>query len=166
MEIKYVIVAFNKPGIPTFYPLDAEDIMGYFVSKAFVVSDEIKMDREGNEYHVYDVVLPYGDLRGKINTPEYNKYGNLINGTRIYEVYDSLEEAEAVRDKLNVELRNQKILCAYEKYAGTNIRRKKIEEASSTFDYYLNECEEYEMALQSLTSTLTNKSLLQKKSTN
>lgn len=158
-DIKYVVVAFNQPGIPTFYPIDAEDTMGYFVSKAFIVTDEIKLDREGNEYHIYDVVLPYGDLRGKMNTPEFNEYGNLINGVRIYEVYDSLKEAEEVRDKLNLELRNKKILCAYEKYAGTRIRRKKIEEASSTFDYYLNECEEYEMALQSLTSNLYNKKL-------
>ena len=35
-DIKYVVVAFNQPGIPTFYPIDAEDTMGYFVSKAFI----------------------------------------------------------------------------------------------------------------------------------
>ncbi len=153
-DIKFVVCTLANPGFPTFYPIDAESIMGYFVSKAFVVSEETKYDRKGQEYKVYDVVLPYGDLRGEMSFPEFNKYGNLINGTRIYEVYDSRKEAEDERDKQNLELRNQKILCAYEKYAGTNMRRKKIEEASSTFDYYLNECEEYEMALSSLTSNL------------
>ncbi len=155
-DVKFVVVALNKLGMPTFYPIEVEDLMGYYVSKAFIASDEVKYDGHGQEYHVYDVVLPYGDLRKKeMTVPEYNEHGNLTNATRIYEVYDSLEEAEKVRDGFNGELLKQKVLSAYEKYAGTNERRKKIEEASATFDYYLNQCEEYEMALQSKTSAMT-----------
>ena len=158
-DIKYVVAALVNPGFPTFYPIDAENVMGYYVSKAFVVSEETKYDRRGEEYKVYDIVLPYGDLRGEVSYPEFNKCGNLINGYRVYEIYDSRKEAEEVRDKLNINLRSKKILSAYEKYASNNLRRKKIEEVNSTFDYYLNECEEYELALLNLTSKLNNQKL-------
>ena len=64
-DVKFVVVALNKLGMPTFYPMEVEDVMGYYVSKAFIASDETKYDSQGREYHAYDVVLPYGDLRKK-----------------------------------------------------------------------------------------------------
>ena len=57
-DIKYAVAVFNRPGRLSFYPSKEENIIGYVASKVYVVSEETKYSK-GEEYQVYDVVLPY-----------------------------------------------------------------------------------------------------------
>jgi len=154
-DIKYAIAVLNNPGKLSFYPYDEKSMVGYVVSKVFVVSEETKY-KDGEEYKVYDVVLPYENIGNERFMPLFNKHGNAVNTTRIYRVYDSYESAKEECDELNSKLKFKAVAEAYSAPYGTYNER--VERAQKKFRANMNECNTFETIINERSKDLEVKS--------
>ena len=156
-DIKYAIAVLDKHNRLSFYPYKKEDMVGYVISKVFVVSEETKYNENG-EYNVYDVVLPYNNLGSQRDYPFFVEDGNSVYSTRIYRVFDSYDEAKEEVDKLNESLKYQALADVYKTKTIFLTHQDKIEEASKLFKQRLNKCHIFESILDEYTKDLKVKS--------
>ena len=165
--IKYVVITMYHPGYSSILSDEGKSVMGYIVGKAIVAEETIRYRKDGKSDKIYNVVVPYTDLRSKIITlPKYDAYGKLLNGTLIYEVFDSFERASEYSDELNDSLRERVSMKVFQNYYGKREYKTILEEELAKYEYYLNECKEYEQNLLSKEVDLvveSNKKTLKRK---
>ena len=142
-EIKYAIAVFNKAGKISFHPLREDSLIGYIVTKVYVVSHEIFYDN-GDKYVIYDAVLPYENMSKERHYPEYDKYGNVVNAERIENVYDSYDEAKTECDKMNGKIKFKMVSEVYSKPYIYGLYVDKIDNAAKHFKELMNECKTIE----------------------
>ena len=148
---KYAIGSLVKPGMVKFNAEEDLDVMGYFVTKVFLI-DEIKKYRDGKHiFSEYQVVYPYKKIRsGEEELPEYDKDGKVINSIVVFNVYDGKTEAELNRDELNSRLVDRKLVTTYEKNYSNRKCRRIVEQAHMEALCDIEECLEFELNLSSI----------------
>lgn len=148
-SVKYVILSVIKPGYINVGVKNDNNVMGYIVSKAFLV-DEVKIYSKDNNDYLYAVAMPYRDIKdNEIVYPEYNEFNDVSNGYIVDMVFDSEYKAREYANKLNTCLRDNKLLNIYGKYKNSKRLKNKMEKAKEDFDYDMNTCYELESELLS-----------------
>lgn len=78
------------------------DVVGYFVSKVYVVGETVRYFDDGTSKKQYQIVFPYLNrtelLQGQRHVPEYDYDGTCSNARCVSEIFDSYEEAKQASD--------------------------------------------------------------------
>ncbi len=148
---KYAIGCLIKPGMVTFSAQDDLDVMGYFVSKVFLVGEDKIYNKGEYSHSIYKVVFPYQNLRsGEETLPEFDELGNVTNAIIVYDIYDSRTQANIVKDKLNNGLAERKQIIAYENNYYKRNCRKIVEQVREEAFRDIDDCFEYELNIESI----------------
>ena len=145
---KYAVGSLIKPGMVKFGCSEDLNVMGYFVSKVYVV-EELKIENVKDV--LYKIVFPYPDLRSGVEVkPELNDKGEVINSVLSFDVYDDKDKAVMSRDMLNRSLFDRKLINVYEKNYSNRNCRKIFEQEREKAQNDLDECFEYERNLEAI----------------
>ena len=85
-------------------------IVGYIVSKCYIICDKLRYFEDGSRKREYEVVFPYQkkDITRRDDWqrvyPEFTYNNQCKNATEVSEVFDSFEDASNLKDKLNKDI--------------------------------------------------------------
>lgn len=125
------------------------EVVGYIVSKCYVVSKKESYLEDGSEKREFEVVFPYQKTDYmRIHDfnrvyPEFNYNGNCVNSNIVNELYDNFDNAKEVAEKLNGDILsyNLGMISFRDKERRENIK-KEHEERMTRFKYLERKIEE------------------------
>ena len=125
------------------------DVVGYIVSKCYVVSKKVSYLEDGSEKREFEVVFPYQKTDyTRIHDfnrvyPEFNYNGNCVNSNIVGELYDDFDDAKEVVEKLNIDILsyNLEMISFRDKERRENIK-KEHEERMTRFKFLESRIEE------------------------
>ena len=103
-------IVYTLMKITDYTDWDVEETVGYVVSKAYLVSENVIYSGDGNIHSKYSVVFPYHSINDiKLNKRHYPEYGignheECYNSSTVDILYSSFEEADLQATILNKEL--------------------------------------------------------------
>ena len=123
--VKYVVMYMTKPGFAYIYEKEKINIMGHFVSYAYLINEVINKDGTRS----YNVVIPFFNNGKEENAPLFDEKGNLLNGVFVSEIYDTRDKAIAKKNQLNEVLINEKLSYEYNLHKSARDVIKKVDVA-------------------------------------
>ncbi len=147
-QTKYAIGCLVKPGMVSFNDEEETNVMGYFVTRVYLVEESTRY-YETFSSKLYRIVFPYSDIRsGKEVKPEYDIYGKPLNAKVVYDIYNTRFEATLNREQLNKSLVESKVFKVYKNHFFDKNNRVLMDEAKIQAENDVVACEEYERQLE------------------